>query len=555
MAKIFNVYGACRPDEHYMVDLTSRLEAIKKMVDAGDYFTINRGRQYGKTTTLQALASYLKKDYIVVSLDFQKLGADKFVNENQFSIAFAKRFLRKISLDNELDEDLLLPLKTGLREERDDIELLELFDYLSDICAEADKPIVLMIDEVDASMNNQVFLSFLAQLRADYLDRRQTPTFQSVILAGVHDIRNIRRKIRPERPSNAKRFFNDGRDLPPTEREGAIPHEAHQPNSPWNIAADFDVPMSFDTVNISSMLNQYENDYHTGMSVAEISKVIYDYTSGYPVLVSRICKILDEKIAGSPEYPDKSKAWTMEGLSEAIKRIIKEDNPLYESLLGKLTTYPELKPLLKELFFNGSPIPYVATASYIKDAAMFGFIQNENETAVISNRIFEAVLYNNFISEEFIGNKLYEAGAQERNQFIVGGHLDVRRILEKFIETFSELYGEEDEKFLEKVGRKYFLLYLKPIINGIGNYSIEPQTRNSERMDVVIYYKGEQNILELKLWRGNSYNERGEKQLSGYLDYFHMKKGYMLSFNFNKKKTRGVKEIVFGDKILIEGVV
>ncbi|MCD8105823.1 MAG: AAA-like domain-containing protein [Lachnospiraceae bacterium] len=213
MAKIFNVNGACRPDEHYMVDLTSRLEAIKKMVDAGDYFTINRGRQYGKTTTLQALASYLKKDYIVVSLDFQKLGADKFVNENQFSIAFAKRFLRKISLDNELDEELLLPLKTGLREERDDIELLELFDYLSDICAEADKPIVLMIDEVDASMNNQVFLSFLAQLRADYLDRRQTPTFQSVILAGVHDIRNIRRKIRPD--------------------------EAHQPNSPWNIAARF----------------------------------------------------------------------------------------------------------------------------------------------------------------------------------------------------------------------------------------------------------------------------------------------------------------------------
>ena len=32
-------------------------------------------------------------------------------------------------------------------------------------------------------------------------------------------------------------------------------------------------------------------------------------------------------------------------------------------------------------------------------------------------------------------------------------------------------------------------------------------------------------------------------------------KGYMLSFNFNRHKEIGVKEIVLGDKILIEAVV
>ena len=74
-------------------------------------------------------------------------------------------------------------------------------------------------------------------------------------------------------------------------------------------------------------------------------------------------------------------------------------------------------------------------------------------------------------------------------------------------------------------------------------------------MDLVIYYHGEQHIIELKLWRGNSYNERGEKQISDYLDYFGLKKGYMLSFNFNKKKDIGVKEIKVGDKTLIEAVV
>ncbi|MCD7817832.1 MAG: 9-O-acetyl-N-acetylneuraminate esterase, partial [Lachnospiraceae bacterium] len=148
-----------------------------------------------------------------------------------------------------------------------------------------------------------------------------------------------------------------------------------------------------------------------------------------------------------------------------------------------------------------------------------------------------------------------EAAEWEKNQFFIKGHLDIRRILEKFVETFDELYGQEDEAFLENVGRKYFILFLKPIINGIGNYCIEPQTRNSERMDLMIFYRGEQYILELKNWRGNAYNQRGEKQLSDYLDYFHMKKGYMLSFNFNKNKKTGIKEIAVGDRLLIEAVV
>ncbi len=74
-------------------------------------------------------------------------------------------------------------------------------------------------------------------------------------------------------------------------------------------------------------------------------------------------------------------------------------------------------------------------------------------------------------------------------------------------------------------------------------------------MDVVVDNLGEQFIIELKIWRGTSYNERGEKQLSDYLDYFNLKKGYMLSYNFNKRKKIGVKEIHIGDRILVEAVV
>ena len=44
MERIFNITGSCNLQQHYMVNLDSRLAEIKKMIDRGDYFTINRGR-------------------------------------------------------------------------------------------------------------------------------------------------------------------------------------------------------------------------------------------------------------------------------------------------------------------------------------------------------------------------------------------------------------------------------------------------------------------------------------------------------------------------------
>jgi hypothetical protein len=64
-------------------------------------------------------------------------------------------------------------------------------------------------------------------------------------------------------------------------------------------------------------------------------------------------------------------------------------------------------------------------------------------------------------------------------------------------------------------------------------------------------YLGEQFVIELKIWRGNEYNERGERQLMDYLDYYNKDRGYLLSFNFNQKKEVGVREIRVGDKVIV----
>ena len=129
------------------------------------------------------------------------------------------------------------------------------------------------------------------------------------------------------------------------------------------------------------------------------------------------------------------------------------------------------------------------------------------------------------------------------------------QVLEKFVLHFDEIYGDQGEKFIEEDSRRYFMLYLKPIINGEGNYYIESRTCNLEPTGMVVEYHEEQFVIKMKTWHRDAYNRREEAQLLDYLDYYHLDKGYMLSFNFNKKKEVRVKEIEIGGKVLVEAVV
>lgn len=102
------------------------------------------------------------------------------------------------------------------------------------------------------------------------------------------------------------------------------PDSEHQYNSPWNIAADFDIDMSFSAPQIEEMLEEYEADHHTGMDIKEVAGEIYQYTSGYPVLVSSICKQLDEKLPGTEGFETMQAAWTKQGIERAVNNILKK---------------------------------------------------------------------------------------------------------------------------------------------------------------------------------------------------------------------------------------
>lgn len=529
MGRIFNVSADCKPNLHYMVDISGLLQKIREYIDRGDYFTMNRARQYGKTTTLKALARFLAEDYVVVSLDFQRLSSSDFQDEAFFVMAFAREIAAVVDSKPEVPLEIKEKLQAFAEGNVKNAGLSLLFRCLNQWCRLSEKKVILMIDEVDNASNNQVFLDFLALLRVNYIDRDEIPTFHSVILASVYDIKSLKAKIRAE--------------------------DGHKANSPWNVAADFDLDMRLQEKGIAGMLEDYESDHHTGMAVRELSALLYDYTSGYPFLVSRICKLIDEKITGSQAFPNQTAAWTKEGFLAAIRILLTEENTLFESLDNKLIEYPELKQMLKDLLLKGRMIEYAPGDIGIRMAVTFGFVALDHGTVVVSNRIFETRLYNGFLAESARHMELSQIAADEKNQFIVNGKLDMDLVIQKFVSHYTELFSEHSETFLEDNGRCIFLLYMKPIINGTGNYYIEARTRTKRRTDLIIDFRGQQEIVELKIWHGNEYNERVEKQLADYLEFYHLKRGYMVSFNFNKKKQVGVKKVILGNKVLIEAVV
>ena len=531
--KKFNTTGLCNPKKHYMVNIDERLRQMRNMIDEGDYFVISRARQYGKTTTLSALEKYLSGEgYDVISLDFQDIGDGFFENEEKFTRGFCRMLCDMAEFANvPVPETFLAQFHALADGERSDFGIYDLFRIFYRWCQGNEKPMVLMIDEVDSASEHQTFLDFLAQLRSGYLKREKYETFktfQSVILAGVTDIRHLKGSIREE-----------------TQRKV---------NSPWNIAADFMIDMSLPVDGIRGMLDEYEKDHHTGMDTEKMAQLLHDYTEGYPFLVSRLCQLMDEEVSGY--FGEEKKAWTSQGFLEAVRLLINEKNALFDSLIGKLINFPNLQRALEHILMRGERPGFNIDQMEVEQMFLYGFIRNEEGVLKISNRIFEMRLYNFFLSEEEMRNSdIYLESKTAKNIFIKNGQLNMPLILEKFIVTYTEIFGPLEEKFKEKDGREQFLLYLKPIINGTGNYYIEAQTRDYKRTDVIVDYLGKQYVIELKIWHGERYHEDGEKQLREYLEYFHLNTGYMLSFNFNKKKTTGVKKLEIDGKVLFEGTL
>jgi hypothetical protein len=488
--KRFNITGICNPNESYMVDTGGKLKQILKMIEFKDYFVINRPRQYGKTTTLFLLEKALQNtdDYLPIKISFEGKAIELFETKEHFCKAFLGLLSDYYVVKKRGYSELFIEMSKGCD------KFVQLSKAISEIIEKIGKKVVLLIDEVDMAGNYDIFLEFLAMLRDKYLKAKNKKglTFHSIIFAGVRDVNNC-----------------------------------------FNIAIDFKVNMSFSPQEISTMLTDYTKETGIQMDIEEISNRLFSWTSGYPFLVSKLCKTVDEDII--PERVNKN--WTTTDIDQAVQMLLIESNTLFDDMSKNLENNETLYNFMQEVVLGENEQRFELSNPIINLANMYGLIDRIGDNGIkIHNKIFAEKLSFYYISKNQTKNAMFSRLITEKPYITRENKLDLDTIMLKFQEGIKQNIGKKDKDFLENNLRLVFLMFVKTIINGKGFCFKEVHIGEEKRLDLVIVFNNEKFIIELKIWRGQQYHQDGIQQLKKYMELEAVNKGYMLIMNNNKKK-------------------
>ena len=499
----FNVTGTCVKSKHYMVDTSSKIDKIIKLIENESYFTINRPRQYGKTTTLSLLRKALSEKYLVLGLSFEGVSDESYIDDEAFIEMLYGQIKDKLELF--ADESLI----TLIDEMKNLDNFNDLNRFITRFVKESDKEVILFIDECDESTNNDIFLKFLGVLRKKYLLRTEEldVTFKSVILAGVHDVKNLKYKVRAG--------------------------ETEQTNSPWNIAENFNVDMSFNEVEVRSLLEDYLSENPSMMMDVELiaSKVHY-FTNGYPFFVSYLCKMIHEEFEGCDK-------WSVHNLEQAVNELLLIKTTNFDSLIKNIQNHEDLANLVRLILIKGEDVPFGSSAPAMEKGLMYGVLaRSMNNKLIIHNPIYEMKIYSYLMGKMMTDNMSVVKSQPFAKYVNEDGSLDMSLMMEKYSEYLKALYDDNQDKFIENNARLLFSIFTKTIINGTGFMYHEPVISDRRRLDVMITYNHFKYIVELKIWHGPAYYEDAKQQLADYLEREQLDVGYMVVHDFRKEQHR-----------------
>ncbi len=132
--KVFRIIGKCIPSKHYMVDISRQVEAACKYVYQNIYFCINRGRQFGKTTTISRITDRLSREgYAVFSVSFENFGKSEFASTERLCLEVVNILKNELDIVNNITDDLKNTIiNTSLNSE---LSIADFSQFLRQICA------------------------------------------------------------------------------------------------------------------------------------------------------------------------------------------------------------------------------------------------------------------------------------------------------------------------------------------------------------------------------------------------------------------------------------
>jgi hypothetical protein len=489
MKRFFNTTGLCKPEDHYMVNpFRDMYDDVERLIEAKQYFLVHAPRQTGKTTFLHSLAHRLNREgkYVATVCSLESAGYPSISVEGANEV-----FIRSLYQLAELflEADCMPPNPYAYPPSA---QLLK--QYLTDWCRSVSKPVVLLLDEVDA-LYDDVLISTLRQLR-DGFQARPSGFPQSIALVGLRDIREYRLRARADNPSI-----------------GA--------GSPFNVKAEsFFLPV-FSLEEVRGLLQQHTDD--TGQVFPEeVIQKLYAYAGGQPWLTNALANEIVAKMLKN----DYSRPITPDLVEEAKERLIAQRQTHLDSLADKLDD-PRVKSIVLNII-NGGDIQFDGADNNLRYCRDLGIITAKSPVA-FANPIYREII-----------TRIMNAGFQESiNQDIAqtswylrpDGSLD----MDKLLDAFVMFYRRHSESWLERfqykeAGHQLLLMaFLQRIINGGGRIEREMAIGNG-RTDLAVFWKDQVIPIELKMNHDKWSQPEGIEQLGRYMDKLGQKSGYLIIF-------------------------
>ncbi|MFN2340909.1 MAG: AAA-like domain-containing protein [Halanaerobium sp.] len=358
--KEFNTTGVCIPEKHYMADVSKKIKAIEKMVEAGKYLIVSKPHQTGKTTILYLLRKSLQKsNYRVINITFEDFDQNIFSSTS----SFCREFILTIRDRFEFSKDT--EFVNFIEKEVNNInDFLDLSHFITKMIEKSEQRVVLMIDDVDKSYYNRLFFDFLRMLQAKFNKAKaeEDKTFYSIILVGMHNVNDI--KINDS--SNELIY-----------------------NSIWNIASEFNIDFELEINEIASLLREYSVENKIELNVDKFAEKFYDYTSGHPFLVSKLAEVIDDEI-----IKGNGNRWQEKHLEQAVDLILKKKLLHFDILIKNMRKNSKLEKLCEKIIIDGRIINYAIVNPVIKQGKTYGLFRKQNGIIKIHNKIYKQRIHN-----------------------------------------------------------------------------------------------------------------------------------------------------------------
>ena len=510
MERFFNTAGPQTSDSYTIAPLSRfDLDDILTLIRQKRYFVLHAPRQTGKTSCMLALRDYLnqKGEYIAVYANVE--GGQASRNDVESVIkstcdTLAERF-RSI-----IKSDMPLQIRDDVRSVGKDSMLTT---YLRRLSESLPKPIVLILDEIDALVGDSL-VSVLRQIRSGY-DARPASFPQSVILCGVRDVRDYRIVLSDQ--------------------------DIVTGGSAFNIKAASLRLGNFSKEEIRELYLQHTKD--TGQEFDEACfQMVWEATEGQPWLVNALAL---EVTYNMRENRDRTVRITPEMMYRAQERIIYRRDTHIDILIYKLHE-PRVKRVIEPILANSEEAAEGLIPSddiqYVTD---MGLIKREKGQNIrIANGIYREI-----IPRELTWSTQETMPQQPQWYQNPDGSINMEKLLLDFQQFFRQNADSWIGKFDYAEAGPQLLLqaFLQRIVNG-GGYIDREYGLGRKRTDLLIRkplsesYGGpvQRIVLELKIKRGalETVINDGLAQTAEYMDTVgSVDEGHLIIFDREGKKS------------------